>query len=174
MYNNTTYPSMASMASLAPLLYVGAWTAVPLLDKVALRTVTERAMLWATFLLGAAMTTVALAALAAASGSNAEGGLRLAVREARAALAQPVVWLIGAATVAGYLAYFAMLSRMDVHKVLLLNPLVLCASLLSAVLILGERIHGSQALGVGIVLCGLVAFYWHDLSSVALGPRAKP
>lgn len=62
-----------------------------------------------------------------------------------------------------------MLSRMDVHKVTLLNPVVLCATLLGSWLVLGERIHRSQALGVGIVLCGLVAFYWRDLAAVLDG-----
>lgn len=151
------------LASLAPVVYVGAWTAVPLLDKIALRGLTERTMLWATFVLGAGLTTAALAALAVRGGPGAG---RRAVDEARLALSRPVVWAVGVATVAGYFAYFSMLSRMDVHKVVLLNPLVLCATLLSSVLVLGESVHRLQALGVGIVLCGLVAFYWRDLATV--------
>lgn len=158
---------MAGATVAAAGAYAAVWSAVPLLNKVALRAGGpgggEGVLAWATFAIGAALTTAALLAR--------RGGARRLALEARAALARPVVWAMAALTVAGYLVYFWLVRHMDVHRVALLSPLVLVGTLLGSVALLGERVHASRLVGAGVVGVGLVAFFWEDWRALRAARR---
>jgi drug/metabolite transporter (DMT)-like permease len=88
-------------------------------------------------------------------------------KEIAIAVTMPKVWIIAVLTAIGYLTYLVMLKSLNVHRVALMVPLVLIGTLFSSAVFMGERFSTPQCVGVAIMLLGLVAFYWNDISSLA-------
>ena len=135
------------------LLYVAAWSAVPVFDKLALRRpgVTEAALLWVKYVIGAAVV-VTLAAWTSFSSSTTSTVL--------AALRAPEVWVASVLAVGGYITYFRALSgAQGVASVALLNAAVMGLSVLAGAILLGERCSLRQAVGIAIVAVGTCVFF---------------
>lgn len=139
-------PSTAFIVVLSAL-YVLSWSAIPVLEKLALRTAEQHALTWSVFALGFVfMSTYVLV-------FTEQPRERLG-----AALYCGWIWGSSGLTTVVYITYFELLQAKNVIYIVMLQPLLLIGQTVLSVLVFKDRVDRWNIAGMVVVLVGMVLY----------------
>lgn len=129
------------------VVYVLAWSAIPVLEKLALRTDEQHALTWCVFALGFVfMSTYVLVFTEHPRDKLGE------------ALYCGWIWGSGGLTTAVYITYFELLQANGVIYIVMLQPLLLIGQAGLSVLVFKDQVDAWNVAGMLVVLVGMVLY----------------
>lgn len=136
-----------SHVAILSVLYVLAWSAIPLLEKLALRTAQQHALTWCVFALG----FVFMSAYVLIFTEHPKDKLG-------EALYCGWIWCSTCLTTVVYITYFELLQAKGVVYIVMLQPLLLIGQTLSSIVVFKDQIDRWNIAGMVVVLFGMVLY----------------